>query len=297
MTVGPQHVSVFPPYTDGVASLLFQVRLPRILGALIIGAGLATSGAAYQAAFKNPIVSPSILGVTHGAGIGAALCTLMHQSEWIAIGALLGGCATVFIVWNIARIFSRDTAHLLVIGIIISGVASSALALIKFLADPSGILPAITYWLMGSLTTLRLGNVPILVVILVVCYAFYTCRWRLDVLTQPSEVVRSLGVDERKNIAVVVFGSTLIAALAASVSGVIGMVGLAIPHLVRMIVGTDEYRFTMLQIQLTGAIFLLGVDTIIRTLPIELPVGILTSLFGALIFGIALYSRVRRGLR
>ena len=219
MLVGHQSVSLSYPMSDGLFNLLINIRLPRLLGAAIIGAGLATAGAAYQSAFKNPIVSPSILGVSSGAGIGAAICMLLGLPHLISTAAVIFGCGTVWIVWNIAKAVSRNTAYILVIGVIISGVSSSALSLIKFAGDPDGVLPAITFWLMGSLSSMRIGNWPYLSVILVVTALFYWGRWRLDILYQPSDVVRSLGINEKKNIAVVVFGATVIAAFASAISG------------------------------------------------------------------------------
>lgn len=296
LIVGQQKFIYSYPLSDAMFNLVFLVRFPRILGAIVIGAGLATVGAVYQAAFKNPIVSPSILGVTSGAGIGAALCMLTGMTHLIGLASVVFGCATVYLVWNIAKLLSTESSHLIVIGVIISGVAASILSLIKFLADPNGILPSITFWLMGSLTNIRIGDVGYLFSITIFCYIFYLCRWRLDILSQPSDIVKSLGVNERKNIAMVVFGATVIASFSAAISGVVGMIGLAIPHLVRMVSNTDEYRLTMFHIQIAGAIFLLLVDTVIRVMPVELPVGILTNLFGAVIFGIALCHRLRRSI-
>lgn len=287
--VAPERV-----FDPDLHNLIFNIRLPRILAAAIIGAGLATAGASYQAAFKNPIVAPSVLGVTYGAGIGAAICMLLGMGTYIGVGASIVGCITVLVVWKIGRVFTASTAYILIVGVIVSGVAASILSLIKFLADPDGVLPTITFWLMGSLSSIRWANQYYLLAILAITLVLRWSRYRLDLLYQPSDILQSMGVDELRLTRLVVIGATLITALAAAISGVIGMVGLAIPHLVRIAKGKDDSLSTMKDIQVTGAIFLVGIDTFIRMLSLELPIGILTSLLGASIFGVTLIIRVKR---
>lgn len=281
------------PMTDAQINLYFFIRLPRILGAAVIGAGLATAGAAYQSAFKNPIVSPGILGVSAGAGVGAAIAIVLGINA-ITSFACIGAIITVWCVWNVAKVISTTTAYIVVVGMIISGIAASMLSIIKFMADPNGALPAIMFWLMGSLSSLRVVNYWQYFVIIVCCWVFYDMRWRLDLLAQPSKMVRSLGVNEKQNIGVIVLISTIISAVACSISGVISMVGLAVPHFVRLWRGTDSNEKCMLDIQIAGAIFLVWVDNIIRCLPIEMPIGIFTSLLGGLAFGICTLIRKQR---
>lgn len=281
------------PLSDGDLNLLLYIRFPRIIGACIIGAGIATAGTAYQSAFKNPIVTPGILGVSAGAGVGASIAMLLGINA-LGLFSCIFGLLTVYIVWNIAKIISTNTVYVLVIGVIMSGIASSALSLIKFMADPNGALPAITFWLMGSLSSLRISHFPIYLLILICCIIFYKLRWRLDILNQPSQMIKSLGINERNNIGYIVLISTIISSLICSIAGVIGMVGLAIPHLVRILQGTDSNKDTMLNIQLSGALFVLWIDNGIRMLPLELPIGILTSLIGAVVFGICMI--IRKGM-
>jgi iron complex transport system permease protein len=281
------------PLTDAQINLYFFIRLPRILGSAVIGAGLATAGAAYQSAFKNPIVSPGVLGVSAGAGVGAAVAIILGINSITAF-ACIGALVTVWCVWNIAKIISTSTAYIIVVGTIISGIAGSVLSIIKFLADPTSALPAIMFWLMGSLSSLRVINYWQYAIILVCCIVFYMMRWRLDILYQPSKMVRSLGIDEKKNIGFIVFISTIISAIACSISGVINMVGLAVPHFVRLWKGSDSNEKCLLDIQLAGAIFLVWIDNLIRSMPIEMPIGIFTSLIGGLIFGICTLIRKRR---
>lgn len=272
-----------------------MIRIPRVIEAVIIGAGLAVAGLAYQAAFKNPIVSPSILGVSHGAGIGAAICMLTGHAELITLGSATTAIITVALVWVIANMVSKDTASLLIIGVIISGISSSIMSLLKFIADPEGVLPSITYWLMGSFSGARIDHAPTLMVIGVIIILFHRFRWHLDILMLPSQLVVSSGLNERVAISTVVLGATLIAALSTSIVGVVSMVGLATPHIVRALKGTDQNNIILTDTALLGGFFVLLVDTLIRTAPLELPVGVLTNLFGAIGFGCALLSMYKKG--
>lgn len=272
-----------------------MIRIPRVIEAVVIGAGLAVAGLAYQAAFKNPIVSPSILGVSHGAGIGAALCMLSSHAELITLGSAFTAILTVLLVWVVANLVSKDTASLLIIGVIISGIASSIMSLLKFVADPEGVLPAITYWLMGSLSGARIDHLPTLVILCIIIVLFHRFKWHLDILMLPSSMVTSSGLNERVALSIVVVGATLISALSTALAGVISMVGLAVPHAVRAIRGTDQNRIIFTDTALLGGLFVLCVDTLIRTAPLELPIGVLTNLFGALGFGAALLTLYKRG--
>ena len=288
-------VSIFLVPSTSNSNVILHIRLPRVLEAWTIGAGLAVAGLAYQSAFKNPVVSPSILGVSFGAGVGAALAFLMGLGHLVPVSSAVYGMLTVAIVWSIANAISKDTASLLIIGVIVSGVSSSILSLIKFVADPEGVLPAITYWLLGSFSTARLTHIWVLICILIIIGLFYRFRWLLDILSTPSALVASAGLDERKAIAIVVVGATLISALSTSIAGVVSMIGLAIPHAVRAWRGTDSNLDIMGDTVLLGGLFALVLDTVIRMLPLELPVGVLTNLCGAFIFGFALLV-LRRGV-
>jgi iron complex transport system permease protein len=276
------------------AIVLLQVRLPRIAAAALIGAGLSASGAAYQGLFRNPLVSPDVLGVSAGAGFGAAL------GIFFSLGALgitllsFGlGLVTALAVGLLARRVGNDSTLALVLsGIMVGSLLSSALSFLKLVADPSNVLPAITYWLMGSLSSIKQGDtlfvLPLIVGALVLLYLL---RWRINVLTLGDEEARSLGTAVGLSRVLVIVAATLATAASVSVSGMIGWVGLVIPHFARMVGGSD-YRYLIPLSMVMGASYLLLVDDLARLLTTaEIPIGILTSFVGVPFF---LYL-IRRG--
>jgi len=281
------------PVSQG-AIVLLQVRLPRIAAAALIGAGLSASGAAYQGLFRNPLVSPDVLGVSAGAGFGAAL------GIFFSLGALgitllsFGlGLVTALAVGLLARRVGNDSTLALVLsGIMVGSLLSSALSFLKLVADPSNVLPAITYWLMGSLSSIKQGDtlfvLPLIVGALVLLYLL---RWRINVLTLGDEEARSLGTAVGLSRVLVIVAATLATAASVSVSGMIGWVGLVIPHFARMVGGSD-YRYLIPLSMVMGASYLLLVDDLARLLTTaEIPIGILTSFVGVPFF---LYL-IRRG--
>lgn len=280
--------------------IILSVRLPRVAADILVGAGLSASGAAFQGIFRNPLVSPDILGVSTGAGLGAAMAILFSldtfgvQASAFLFGLLAVAATYCLGAWR-ARAGGEAVLVLILSGMIIGTVFSACISLVKYTADPYNILPAITFWLLGSLASVTaaevgMAAVPILAGIIVV----YLLRWRLTALSFGDEEAYALGVDVRRVRLAVVAGATLMTAAAVAISGVIGLVGLVVPHLARLLVGPN-YKVLLPSCVLLGAIFLLVVDDLVRVLFVaEMPLGILTSLIGAPFF-IYLLSNLRRG--
>jgi len=271
-----------------IESVVFQVRGPRVLAALLVGAALAAAGSAYQGLFRNPLVSPDILGVSSGAALGAAAAMLL------ALGALAtqalafaGGVMAVgAVVWIGARLRGHDPLLALVLtGVIIGTLLGAALALLKIAADPAGTLPAITFWLLGSLAAIAPRDLALAApLVLIGLVPMLLLRWRMNLLALPDDEARALGVDTRMLRAVVIVAATLMTAAAVALAGVIGWVGLLVPHAARLLVGPDFGRLLPLAMML-GAAFLLAVDTLARTVvAVELPPGVLTALVGTPFF-------------
>jgi iron complex transport system permease protein len=285
------------PTTAPVDTILFQIRLPRVLAAALVGGALAAAGASYQTLFRNPLVSPDILGVSAGAGLGAVLGILLSLPV-IAIQGLgfVTGLITVVIVYALARALRSQNEVLVLVlaGIVVGALAGAGISLVKILADPYNQLPAITFWLLGSLSGIKVSDVwgvaPLVIVGLV---PLVLLRWRIGVLSLGDDEARALGVNVAFVRGVVIAAATLVTAAAVSVSGVIGWIGLMIPHMVRPLVGPRYDRVLPASV-LMGAAFLVLVDTLARSAArIEIPLGLLTALIGAPIF-VWLLARGRR---
>ncbi|WP_348935905.1 iron ABC transporter permease [Aquabacter sp. CN5-332] len=280
-----------------VDTVLFQIRLPRILAALLVGAALSAAGAAYQSLFRNPLVSPDILGVSTGAGLGAVAGILLG----LPVGAIQflgfgGGLATVLVVILLARSLrgGGDVLVLVLAGIVVGALAGAAISLVKVLADPYDQLPAITFWLLGSLAGTKVNDVlAILPVVLAGLVPLVLLRWRIGVLSLGDDEARALGVEVVRLRAIVIAAATLITASVVAISGVIGWVGLMMPHMARLLVGPRFDRLLPASI-LLGAAFMVAVDTLARTAArIEIPLGVLTAVIGGPIF-VWLLARGRR---
>ena len=282
-------------------TVVLQVRLPRVLGALVVGAGLAAAGATYQGLFRNPLVSPDILGVSAGASLGAVLGIVLSLPAAAIQGlAFAGGLTAVGTVYGIGHAVRRRGAGDPVLTLVLAGVAIGALlgagiSMLKVLADPYNQLPAITFWLLGSLASATPGDVAaILPAILLGLAPLVLLRWRVNLMSLGDEEARALGVETRVVRPVLVAGATLVTAAAVSVTGVIGWVGLIVPHVARLLVGPDFRRLLPASL-LLGAGYLAAVDLAARTLaPVEVPLGILTALVGAPFF-LWLLAAGRRG--
>lgn len=276
-----------PQVPDTHITILWDIRLPRALLGALVGASLATSGAAFQGLFRNPLVSSSILGVSSGAGFGAALAILLMASySTIYLFAFAFGLLAVSLTYLIGTVYKTTPTIMLVLGgVIVSAIFSSLLSLLKYVADPYNQLPAIVFWLMGSLASARFqdllfAGVPMTAGLL----GLAALRWRINVLSLGDQEARTLGVDVTIQKGLVIFFATMAAAGAVCVSGVIGWVGLVIPHIGRMLVGNDNRALIPVSMSL-GACFLVLIDGLARTVTgAELPLGILTSLIGAPFF-------------
>jgi iron complex transport system permease protein len=278
--------------------LVRQVRVSRVATAMLVGASLASSGAAYQGVFRNPLVSPDILGASAGAGFGAAVAILLSLSTLgIQSSAFVAGLVAVGIAcFAASRLGGRrePTVVLILAGMAATAVFSSLLSLTKYVADPGNKLPVITFWLMGSLSSVVPRDIPTVGAPFVLgIVPLFLVRWRLNVLSLGDDEARALGVNVARLRWVVVLCSTFMTASSISVCGMVGWVGLKIPHLARMLVGPD---FTVLlpASTLLGAAYLAIVDDLARSLgPMEIPLGILTSLIGAPVF-LWLVAKARR---
>jgi iron complex transport system permease protein len=277
--------------------VIFQIRLPRIIAALLVGAALAAAGATFQGMFRNPLVSPDILGVSAGASLGAILGIFFSLPvAVIQAVAFAGGLATVALVVVIgAAVRRHDTILVLVlVGIAVETLLGAGISLIKILADPYNQLPAITYWLLGSLTAVnRADLISILLPIGLGLAPLYLLRWRLNLLTLSEDEARALGVDTRKLRLLFIVCATLVTSAAVSISGIIGWVGLLIPHMARFLVGPDFSRLLPASLLLGGG-YLVLIDTCARTIAgTEVPLGILTAVIGAPFFLWLLATRER----
>lgn len=279
------------------ATIVLNIRLPRIILGALVGAALAVSGAAYQSLFRNPLVSPGILGVSSGAGFGAALAILLFGNGvftyLFAFG--FGALAVVFSVL-IGRVYNTTPAIMLVLGgVIVSSVFGALISFAKYIADPYDQLPAIVFWMMGSLASAEFERlIPATVPIGIGIIGIYLFRWRINVFSMGDKEARALGVDTRSGKALIISFATLATAGAVCVSGIIGWVGLVIPHIGRMIVGNDNRKLIPACMSL-GACFLVIVDDLGRILTgAELPLGILTAIIGGPFF-VYLLKRTKGG--
>ncbi|WP_082024541.1 FecCD family ABC transporter permease [Mameliella alba] len=278
--------------------VIWNIRLPRVAAALLVGAALATAGASYQALFRNPLVSPDILGVSAGAGLGAvAGIFLSLPVAAIQASAFVGGMAAVGVVTLVAAAVrgADRTLTLVLVGVVIGALAGAATSLLKVLADPYDQLPAITFWLLGSLASVTSADIlPALPAVLVGLVPLALLRWRINVLSMGDEEARALGVEAGRTRFLVIAAATLVTASVTALAGVVGWVGLVIPHVARMLVGPGFGRLLPVS-ALIGAGYLLAVDTLARTIaPVEVPLGILTAVIGAPFF-VVLLARGRRG--
>jgi iron complex transport system permease protein len=281
-----------------IDTVVFNVRGPRIAAAILVGAALAAAGAAYQGLFRNPLVSPDILGVSTGSALGAVCGIYLSLGVvWIQTLAFVAGLGAVAVVYTIGTALRRHDPVLVLVlaGIVIGTLLGSCVSLLKYLADPYNQLPAITFWLLGSLASVTLGDVRAIVPgVLLGLVPLVLLRWRMNVMTLGEDEARALGVDTHRLRLAVVAAATLMTAAVVSISGVVGWIGLLVPHLARFLVGPDFRRLLPASI-LLGAGYLLGVDTLARTSArIEIPLGVLTAFIGAPFF-IWILAASRRG--
>lgn len=270
-----------------VTSIVFDIRLPRIIAPFIVGACLAIAGAAFQGTFKNPLVSPDLLGVSDGAGFGAALAILFNGSNFlIQCGSFIFGIISVSITYLISKAYKAGGVLILVLsGVAISSFFAALISGAKFVADPTDKLPEITYWLMGSLSSISFEQLAMILIPIIIGLAILLfSRWHLNVLAMGDEEAQSLGINPDRFRFFIIIGCTLLTSAAVSISGIIGWVGLVVPHITRMLVGSDNRILLPASISIGGC-FLLLMDNISRTLiSIEIPIGILTAIIGVPVF-------------
>ena len=278
-------------WTEPEQRVVELIRLPRIMVACCAGAGLAIAGAALQGVFRNPLVDPQIIGVSSGAAFGGALAILLFESAAITVSfAFAAGLLAIVIVYLMSRISTHAPILLLVLaGVVTSAFFSALISLIKFVADPDNKLPAIVYWLMGSFASVSWSDVAILAgPSLLGGGLIYGLRFRINVLSLGEEEARSLGVPVERTRWLILGAVTLITAAVVAIAGVIGWVGLVMPHLARMIVGPD-HKVLLPASAAIGALYLLLIDDLARTATAaEIPLGIITAIIGAPVFAVVL---------
>ena len=275
------------PVREGAYNVLFQIRLPRIAAAVLVGAALSAAGVSYQGMFRNPLVSPDILGASTASGFGAAMAILLGFGYFgITLTAFVFGIGAVMLAYLVTR-FSRanETLALILAGMVVSSLFSAGTSFVKLVADTQEQLPAITYWLMGSLASIKQKDVLFLVIPFVLgLLPLILMRWRINLLTVGEDEAKTMGVNTAALRLTVIVCATLLTASAVAVSGMIGWVGLIVPHFCRMLFGSD-YRRLLPATALFGGAFLLLTDDIARTVTAgEIPIGILTAFVGAPIF-------------
>ena len=268
-------------------TVIFNIRIPRILVSLIVGSGLAAAGASFQALFSNPLATPDTLGCASGASFGAALGILLGLNALgIQISALIFGILAVVLVFVFTRYRHANQIMMIILGgMVVSSLFSALVSLIKYVADPNDVLPVITFWLMGSFSNSTVRSlytgVPMIVLGMVVLYLM---RYRMNALSLKEEEAASLGINVRQNRMIVIVASSLITASVVSMCGVVGWVGLLIPHISRMLFGNNHTKVIPGCI-VFGALFMLIIDTVARCMyQAEIPVSILTAIIGAPVF-------------
>ena len=280
---------------EHTALLLLEVRLPRVLGAVLVGGALAVSGVAYQGMFKNPLISPDILGVSSGAGFGASVAILFSLSMLgIQLSAFAFGLTAVFIALALSRSISKlhnQTLVLLLSGIITGSMFGAFISLTKYLADAEYKLPDITFWLMGSLTNITNEQIMIVApIVLLAIIPLYLSSWKLNVLSFGEDEASSMGVQVSRLRFIVILSATLLTATVVSITGLIGWIGLVVPHIARFLIGSDN-RWLLPSAFILGGMFLLLIDLLSRTISaLEIPLGIIASIIGAPIFFFVLKS-------
>lgn len=276
------------PLVGSIDTVIWQLRLPRIAAALLVGGSLAVAGAAYQGMFRNPLVSPDILGVSAGAGLGAITSIFLGMPLYmVQLFAFIGGLGAVAAVYALAAVVKRHDPVLVLVlaGIALSTLLGAGISLLKILADPYTQLPTITFWLLGGLSNVNLTDLaysaPMMLLGLI---PLVLLRWRMNLLSLSDDEAAALGINFTHMRILLILSATLMTASAVSFTGIIGWVGLVIPHVGRLLVGPHFARLLPVSL-LLGATFLLLTDTLARTVAgIELPLGILTALVGAPFF-------------
>ena len=281
-----EFVPVKQTWSDLAASMILNIRLPRAIAAMLVGAALSVSGAVFQGIFRNPLASPYTLGVSNGAGFGAALAIVATTNYFfIQSSAIIFSLIAVGLTFLLSSKAKNSTITLVLSGVVVGSLFSALISLIKFVADPFEKLPTIVFWLMGSLSAVKLDSLlmamPFFIIPMIILFCY---RWRLNVLGLGDEEARSYGVAVGRDRAIIIICCSILAAAAVSISGIVGWVGLVIPHLGRILVGPDYRKLLPVCICL-GATYLLIIDDLCRILiEVEIPLGVVTAIFGTPIF-------------
>jgi len=287
-----------PAPSEQVQTILLQIRGPRILAAMAVGMALAVAGAAFQGLFRNPLVSPDILGASAGAALGAVLGIFFSFGVFgIQMAAFAGGLIAVALVYGVGSTVRHGdpVLVLLLAGIVIGSLLGAGIGMVKYLADPYNQLPAMTFWLLGSLSATHVDDLPALIApVLLGSAVLFLLRWRMDVMSMPEEEARALGARTTLLRLLIVAAATLVTAASVAAAGIVGWVGLVVPHLARFLVGPSFVRLLPTAAVLGGGV-LLFIDTLARTIAaVEIPLGILTAVIGSPFF-IVLLRRASRG--
>ena len=281
---------------ESIDKVIFNIRFPRIILVVLVGAALAVAGASYQGMFKNPLVSPDILGASAGASLGACVGLLLNMPGYaVQVFAFIGGMAAVGMAVWLNRLVKYDAILGLVLGgILVSTLFQSGTSLVKFVADAEDKLPTITFWLMGSFSGANTDQLAVAIIPLIAGFAILLLQsWKLNVLSFGDEEARSMGVNTRRTRLLVILASTLLTSVSVAIAGVVGWIGLVIPHLARAIVGPN-YKVLLPTSMFVGASYLLIIDNISRLVgSIEIPIGILTSLLGVPFFVVIFRHNMR----
>jgi iron complex transport system permease protein len=277
-----------PSAPAAVENVVLLVRGPRVMAALLVGSALAVAGTAFQGLFRNPLVSPDILGASSGAALGAVIGIFFSLGvlgiELLAFAGGLAAVAAVYVIGSMLR--SRDPILVLVLaGVVIGALLGAGVGLVKYLADPYNQLPAMTFWLLGSLAATSVSDLlPLLGPVAIGTAVLVALRWRMNVMSLPEEEARALGVSTGPLRIAIVAAATLVTSASVATSGIIGWIGLVVPHLARALVGPDFPKLLPASALLGGG-FLLFIDTLARTAaPVEIPLGILTAVIGTPFF-------------
>ena len=279
--------------------VLFRIRLPRVGVCMLVGAALAVAGASYQGMFKNPLTSPDLLGASAGASLGACLALLWGLAgEYVQLFAFAGGMLAVgMAVWLNRQVDYDPTLGLVLAGILVSTLFQSGMSMVKFLADADDKLPTITFWLMGSFANVNAGDFLMCLAPMLIGFVILMSQsWKLNVLSFGDEEARAMGIKTGRTRLLVIFASTLITSASVAVAGIVGWIGLVIPHLARAIVGPN-YKALLPCSMVVGAVYLLLVDNIARlAMTVEVPIGILTAILGVPFF-VVIFKHNMKGWR
>ena len=279
---------------DTQRSIILNLRLPRTLMACFVGIGLSVSGLLYQEIFQNKLTSPDLLGVSSGASVGAAFAIILGLSSvFVSIFAFIMGVVTVMITLAVSKLFKNNSSVTLILaGIIVGGLMSALLSMLKYFADPTTTLATITYWLMGSFEDAKMTQIYIMLpVIILSCIALLTMSWRINIIALGKEEAQTKGLNYKAYRIAIIGIATLLTALSVAFCGTINWIGLVVPHIVRLIVGRDT-RKTIPLCMTFGSIFMIIVDILSRTFTdSEIPLSAITGLFGTIIFIIILAYR------